>query len=98
MKRSKAGQGPEYWRDLVKGLPLKRAAVREKLREKGKRQKQFRIYSLYGHRCHPMVLAAAWQQVGAGKGAPGEDGMGLEDWAAARKAFRVFWRGSGRNW
>lgn len=59
-------------------LPLKLRELRAKLSAKAKREPKFRFYSLYGHLCQPWVLQAAWAQVRANRGAPGVDGVSIE--------------------
>ncbi len=59
-------------------LPPELRALREKLNAKAKREPKFRFYSLYGHVCQPWVLWAAWMQVRANGGAPGVDGVTIE--------------------
>jgi RNA-directed DNA polymerase len=59
-------------------LPPRLAALRQKLSQKAKREKQFRFYSLFGHITHPETLKAAWKQVRANKGKPGTDGVSIE--------------------
>jgi len=88
--KSTTEQREEYRRDLAHGLPVKLADLREKLREKAKREKKFRFYSLYGHLCRPVVLQAAWKQVAANKGAPGEDGVRIEDVNRSEETLQVF--------
>lgn len=59
-------------------LPPPLRALRAKLSAKAKQEPGFRFYSLYGHLCQPWLLAAAWAQVCANGGAPGVDGMTIE--------------------
>jgi RNA-directed DNA polymerase len=59
-------------------MPLKLVAWRQKLSEKAKQEKKFRFYSLYSLVCHPDTLRWAWTLVRRNKGAPGVDGMTLE--------------------
>jgi len=53
-------------------------ALRQKLHQKAKDDPSFRFYSLYGHISRTDVLSAAWQRVWANKGAPGIDGISLD--------------------
>ena len=59
-------------------LPPTLAALRQKLSQKAKQEKQFRFYSLYGHISRPETLQAAWKQVRANGGKPGSDGVSIE--------------------
>ena len=59
-------------------LSAKLRAWRAKLSAKAKQEKRFRFYSLYGLVSHPETLRAAWAQVRANGGAPGVDGVSVE--------------------
>ena len=61
-----------------KGLPVNLFALRQKLYEKAKREPTFRFYTLYGLIARFDVLAAAWDLVAANDGAPGVDGVTIE--------------------
>ena len=71
-------QATESQRISEGNLPPKLAALRQKLRQKAEQEKRFRFYSLYGHIINPRTLEAAWQIVRANKGAPGVDGVSIE--------------------
>ena len=62
-----------------KGLPEKLFTLRQKLYLKAKREPNFRFYTLYGliHRLD--VLEAAWELVARNEGAPGVDGVKIEE-------------------
>jgi RNA-directed DNA polymerase len=59
-------------------LPVKLRDWRAKLSAKAKQEKRYRFYSLYGLVSHPETLRAAWAQVRANGGAPGVDGVSIE--------------------
>lgn len=76
-------------------LPPKLAALRQKLSQKAKQEKQFRFYSLYGHIIRLDTLQAAWQQVRANGGKPGVDGVSIEQ--VEREGVEAFLRGIERS-
>src|SRR5690349_2657555 len=59
-------------------LPPKLAALRQKLAQKAKQEPHFRFYSLYGGVMDKDTLLAAWWKVCANGGAPGVDGVSIE--------------------
>jgi RNA-directed DNA polymerase len=59
-------------------LPERLRDWRAKLSAKAKQEKRYRFYSLYGMVSHPDTLRAAWRQVRANGGAPGVDGVSIE--------------------
>jgi RNA-directed DNA polymerase len=69
---SKAGQPAEPH------LPPRLAALRQKLAQKAKQEPKFRFYSLYGGVMDKDTLLAAWWKVLGNKGAPGVDGVSIE--------------------
>ncbi len=71
-------EATDYYRIDDRRLPPTLAALRQKLSQKAKQEKQFRFYSLYGHLCRPETLQAAWKQVRANGGKPGPDGVSIE--------------------
>lgn len=59
-------------------LPPKLSELRQKLYRKAKQEPQFRFYTLYGHIVAMDTLEAAWRRVRRNKGAPGVDGVSIE--------------------
>lgn len=59
-------------------LPEKLSGLRQKLHRKAKQEPGFRFYTLYGRILWRTTLEAAWEQVRANKGAPGIDGVSID--------------------
>src|SRR5438552_9450103 len=71
-------------------LPWKLRELRQKLSQKAKQQKRFRFYSLYAHVCRPDTLKAAWDAVRCNGGAPGVDGVSIEQITATPEREAAF--------
>jgi RNA-directed DNA polymerase len=67
----------------AKRLPVNLFTLRQKLYEKAKREPTFRFYTLYGLIARLDVLEAAWALVADNGGAPGVDGVTIEQIAAS---------------
>jgi RNA-directed DNA polymerase len=61
-----------------RGLPAKLSQLRQKLSQKAKQEPKFRFYVLYDRIYRRDTLAAAWAQVRRNHGAPGVDGLSIE--------------------
>jgi RNA-directed DNA polymerase len=71
-------------------LPPSLQELRQKLGQKAKQQKRFRFYSLYGLVYRTEVLQAAWAAVRHNDGAPGVDGVSIEQIAATPESEAAF--------
>ena len=71
-------------------LPPSLQELRPKLGQKAKQQKRFRFYSLYALVSRADTLRAAWAAVRRNEGAPGVDGVSIEQIAATPESEAVF--------
>jgi RNA-directed DNA polymerase len=80
----------------AKGLPGPIFKLRKQLYIKAKQEPNYRFYTLYDRIIRPDVLAVAWDLVAANDGAPGVDGVSIEDVRNAPKGLKAFYGRSTR--
>ncbi len=71
-------------------LPPSLQDLRQKLGQKAKQQKRYRFYSLYALVYRKDVLQAAWAAVRRNEGAPGVDGVSIEQISATPESEAAF--------